>query len=222
MRKIALSLFWMATVAFAVPAMATSYNFSVDYSGNGVAVLHAGSDDLLATTLNAGDNFVYTLNAVGNGEWKTISAGDAFAAGALIVLPYASRTSDFTLDLLNNGSTVFSYSELDAVNFWVHLGTNSLNLPQGLTFDTIRLTDSLISAFAADLSDPINPILTSIPTGSTPLSLLLFNGTGPENWQPGIIAFDPNGANPVPEPSTFFLLGAGLAGVGLLRRRSRK
>jgi hypothetical protein len=29
-------------------------------------------------------------------------------------------------------------------------------------------------------------------------------------------------ANPVPEPSTFLLLGAGLAGVGFLRRRAKK
>jgi len=41
----------------------------------------------------------------------------------------------------------------------------------------------------------------------------------PTDHQPGLAKFNVSFGTPIPEPSTFLLVGAGLVGVGLLRKR---
>ena len=185
----------------AAPAVAAPYNFDVLYSGGGNAVLAAGSDDPLTTTMVAGDSFVYTLSAQGGAEWKVINGSSIFPLFALPVAEDGTRVGDFTLSLLNNGGNVYTYSELGASNSFVHLGTNTVTLAAGLEFDTISLSYTVNSANA----------------GSTPTSLLPWPGLAPEQYSPDSITYTQ--AQAVPEPSTYGLMALGLGVVGFAARR---
>lgn len=178
-------------LALLAPANATVYTFNVNYSGGGVANLAGGSDDPLATTMNAGDSFTYNLLAQG-GVWNTISADSIFPLFSFAVSEAGTRTGDFTLNLKSGGATIFSYSELGAINSFVHLGTNAVPLPNGLTFDEWSLSYTILAA----------------DTTSTPISLLPWPGQAPEQRNPRVITY-----TSVPEPSTLLMLLVGVAGL---------
>jgi PEP-CTERM motif len=186
------------------PVHAASYQFDVDYAGSNIATLAPGSDDLLATTLQPGDDFVYTLSAMGNGYWSTVASADQFPFIALIVSP-GYRVSDVTVTLLNNGASVFSYSETGAFNIESHLGGNAVFLPAELVFDQIRLFDRIGTA----------------STASVPWSLLPWPGVGPENsgFYGQAIRYT---VATVPEPETYAMLLAGVGVVGFAGRRRQR
>jgi hypothetical protein len=117
----------VAALFAAAAANAATYTFDVLFSGGGAASLAAGSDNPLATTLNAGDSFTYSLLATGGGEWETVSSGDIFPFFALSLSESGVRVGDFTLQLEQNGVPVFTYSETGASNCCVHLGTNTVS-----------------------------------------------------------------------------------------------
>lgn len=190
-----------ALAVAAAPANASTYLFDVLYSGNGVATLAPGSDDPLAVTLAAGDTYTYNLRATGAGQWTTLASGTIFPFFALVG-PFGSSTADFTLSLLNNGGTVFSYSEVGAGTCCAHLGTNTVSVTGGLTFDGFSLTSIINSTTASGPAD----------------SMLPFSGTPPEAYRPDLIAF---AAGAVPEPATWamMLMGFGVVGAGVRSRR---
>lgn len=203
----AMRIFMLASTAcalvIAAPAGAATYNFNVIYGGNNNAVLAGGSDDPLSTVLNAGDTFTYRLTAAGTGEWTTLAAGSIFPFFSLNVTPSGTRTVDFTLDLNNNGGSIFNYAENGATNQFVHLGTNTVAFGAGLVWDEYELTATILAG-----SDP-----------ATAIGLLPWPGLGPENYSPSFISF--SGA--IPEPGTWamLILGFGLAGTGLRASRTR-
>ena len=182
-------------------AHAAAYTFNVDYLGGGNATLAAGSDDLLAVVLKTSDTFVYRLIAAGTGSWTSVG-GDVFPAFALTGNLFEASNLDFTFNLLQNGSTVFTYSELSAGTCCAHLGTNTVSLPAG-TFDVFEL---LVSINATANTGPAD-------------SLLPWPGTGPELYSPNILSFD--AGNTVPEPASLALVLAALGLAGAVKRRKQ-
>ena len=190
------------------PAVAATYNFNVLYSGGNTAVLAPGSDDPTAVTLWDGDSFNWDVKAPGASYWDVVTAGGFFPMMAFSVNEAGTRVGDFTLTLLKGGAGVFTASEAGAQNQWVHVGTNTITLGAGLTFDEMQLSYQLTSA--VDQTDPTMSI------GSTPNSLMSWPGIGPEHiiYGGGSIAL-------VPEPETYALMLAGLAALALARRQQR-
>ncbi|MBK6471589.1 MAG: PEP-CTERM sorting domain-containing protein [Betaproteobacteria bacterium] len=179
-------------------AHAAAYTFNVNYFGGDVVTLAAGSDDPTSVTLQAGDTFAYRLIAAGTGEWTSVG-GSIFPAFSLYG-NFGTGISDFTFNLLQNGSTVFSYFEANANTCCAHLGTNTVALPAAV-FDEFELLVSITSTGAAGPA----------------FSLLPYPGRGPENYSPTILAFNPSAS--VPEPASWALAIAALGLAGATRRR---
>lgn len=197
------------TVSLAAPALAASYSFTVNYFGNNSAALAPGSDDPRTTSMHAGDSFVYTLQAAGNGEWSIVRSGSIWPLFALPVSEFGIRTSDsdYKIELSNNNSP-FGLRIWTTEEEWYRpdtyayqsLGFLSFYMDEGLVFDTLQLSYSIKSA----------------DTSSTASSLLPWPGVAPEFYSPRIVAFK---ANTVPEPSTYLLVTGGLCVAGLMARR---
>lgn len=190
-----------ATIAALVPAAADAavYNFNVNYSGGGVAALAGGSDDPLAVTLADGDSFTYRLTALAGGEWTALSNAAVFPLFSLYG-PFNSSNLTFTLDLNNNGSSVFNFSEATGT-CCAHIGTNTVALPTGLVFDEWELAVA---------------ITTTGATGPA-ISLLPWPGLAPEVYSPSVLSY--SGAVPEPASWAMMIAGFGLTGAAMRRRR---
>jgi hypothetical protein len=192
-------------LAISAPAFAANYNFDVLYSGGGNASLAAGSDDPLATNLQVGDTFTYDLKAVSGGYWTVFNGGDLFPFFALALSDSGERTGNYALTLSRNGSTTLSDSKSGVWNAWVHLGTDTVSLPTGLTFDDIQMNYTF---------------LTSTVANAKPWSILPWGGVAPEEQFSGNISYD-TVSQPVPEPETYAMLMAGLGLLGAVARRRK-
>ncbi len=204
-----------AALHAASAAHAADYTFDVLYFGNNNATLAAGSDDPTATTLVDGDAFDWTIAAEDGYRWTVAVGGDFFPLMAFAVDETGRRTGDFSLTLSLQGAPVFTLVDDVFQQAKVHVGTDTVTLDSGLSFDHMALSYSLIEAteHPEDAVDPDN----LQPIGTTPTGLLpIFGAPEMNTFYPGVVYA------PIPEPATTALLLAGLATVtGAARRRAR-
>lgn len=198
------------------PAVAqSSYDFNVRYFGGGTASLAPGSDDPNSTTLHVGDDFAWTIAAQDGGFWTAQSTVNYFPFMAFSTGVSGDRLGNYELWLYNDGVVQLHSVASNVVNQYAHLGTNSVFLGAGLTWDTMVLFYTLIDATTYD--QLFNP---DAPEIDTPLSGMLPWQGAPEAGY-GVTYTVGTPGEVVPEPATVTLLATGLAALGATRRRKR-
>lgn len=123
-------------------------------------------------------------------------------------------TSD--VSFLNMTDTLIDSS--DALWFWNNSGFTLVN-------DVITS-----GGFGLNFMDPTAGWLQFRLNSQDSLNMNVLHWNGGDAPHVGIgntdglagVTFSPDSIAPIPEPSTFLLLGAGLAGIGIIRRRAKK
>ncbi|MBL8466455.1 hypothetical protein [Methyloversatilis discipulorum] len=209
LRRTSTMLATVAALALSSAAQATEYTFDILYSGNGIATLAADSDDPTGAMLFEGDSFVWTITIDNDRYWEVIESKAYFPLMAFATDDSGDRIGDFTLTLYMDSVEVFSASAIGESTAEVHVGTNSIDLEAGLTFDAMRLDYTLQAAF--DIS---NPLLSVTTTLSGPLPI--FGAPEMNTYAPGIVLA------PVPEPDARLMAVAGLLMIGAATRRFKR
>ncbi|BAH37062.1 MAG TPA: PEP-CTERM sorting domain-containing protein [Gemmatimonas aurantiaca] len=197
---------WMRSAAVGVAILtarvadAQPYNFLVDYTGGNTPVLAPGSDPMIGTNLQVGDSFFWRISAIG-GQWSTTAAVSQYTFMAFYVSEYGTRTGDYTLNLFLNGSTVFTETQSNVVTEYIHVGTNTVNLPAGFSWDRMELHYTLNGSNVSS-----NTIGSRLP---------IFGAPEHHQYSPGVTY----ATNVVPEPATVVLLAIGLGVMGVAVRR---
>jgi hypothetical protein len=180
-------------LGFSTATVSMASPLTLDYSVNNVGPgLYHYSFDLIL------DNHDSSW-ALGQG-WSWITFGDALSA--------SSPLTNFTLD--NNVLPVGPFTSL-SFSSGFHNGPTWLNNNSGITYWTpTSIGDELEWSGTSTANLLQGNLLFS--------TLLTLNDASNANVE---IANRIDNTNVVPEPSTIFLFGAGLAGVGFLRRKIR-
>jgi hypothetical protein len=150
------------------------------------------------------------LIAIGPGTAGTPVSGDSF-----IVLLEQNNPNDPNNHAIGNWSDVVKITN-PIINGTPLTQIHSFEIDEqyiGIFQDTLFVSlvqlfsDPEFGSFSDSVSDQNAIWLAEAPNGITNLGAFIVNSDPPEV---------------VPEPSTFLLLGAGLAGIGFLRRRAKK
>jgi hypothetical protein len=156
--------------------------------------------------------------------WQTITSAKSgvlnsvevfFTAQDQIPQPENVRARVIINDIVV-GTSVMLYSDVGASSLVFDFSSNAINLPSGTQWMLDITGTDIIENFVLDIS-------TNNPYAGGNLHYSMFNGLVsyeyPEWDMRFIESIDIDSA--IPEPSTFILLGAGLGGVALLRRKAR-
>lgn len=173
-------------------------SLSVNKLGSGTTTLSATSTYTGKTSINAGTLALGTNGSIANSKSVSISAGATFDTTAKAFVMLGSQKIVFQLDPTGLGSAgLINAASLDITNAVVDFST--LGTLDDLVYVLANYNSLIGSSFAS---------VTNLPTGYS-LNYSYSNGTQ--------IAL-----TSVPEPSSCVLIGLGMTGLALLRRKSAR
>ena len=220
----------LACAAAALPGTAmAATNFAFSYVYDGATAVLQGPQTPQDTEMEPGDSFTATVTATPGNAWTTLSPiTNAFFLLSFGTQEEAVRTGTSTLQLLLGGAEVHSDVASGIGFFYVDVGQRGNSIPEGVVFDTFRLTFLLEDSEGGELVFDDDGVLEDIITdGSIAPTVLtsnrpLFEATR-TFYNDARFAFAPQqGPAVIPLPAAAPLLLGALAvlgGAGLLRRR---
>ena len=198
MKNISVLGVFVAALAVCAQAIATP-NYVYDYTYDGTTL--TTNQSAAGNQLAVGQVVQLTLHAAGDDYWLALTGADIWAP--IGMGESGIRQGSLSWMYLLDGVTVDSGSYANQPSEYVHIAnfmptTGNINFDELVWDFTLISTDSALNTLQGALNSP-NP----------------FRDAGIPNDQPTYVHVNSS----IPEPASLALLGIGLAGLGVMRRR---
>ncbi len=149
-------------LSFTVSARAATFNYDIEYNGE-IPSLALISDIPAGQALLPGDSFDLTVRAQGNSFFRVIEEFRQFVAASFVVAQGGTRIANIVTTLYLDDVIVHSAIDSEVAQHLVHIGAQSLSIPQGRDFDRLTLGYQLLDSDAPTVISPSADILAFTP-----------------------------------------------------------